>query len=414
MARQPTSRYDNQHIQYRGGNDPKNPSTLAPQLRTFVILNEVLKEEAWKQIFTQLASGSKIQPANTGKELKLQGFVPLLDDANINDQGINAEGVIIKNGNLYGSSKDVGKFTKSLPAMTELGGRINRVGYSRTTITSRLFEFGFFYEYSTDALYIDTMADLKANFTREALIGAHQICEDFTGFLLLHSAVTFHYAGIATTMEEMSGEAVIPSFLTYNSTQTIKNVLFDLRFPQQTTLNKGTTLIDTVTIPGGYNVICGNEIIKTLETIRDPFDEKAWIPVEKYTAGTQTAYGEVGSINGLRIIVNPNMLKYEAKGAAVTQNINGCYTAYDEGGVKRYTVFPMLIVGSDAFFHVGFKASGIKGAKQKVQLKIGESVPSVTRDDPFAKTGILSINWWQGILVQKPKHIMVIYTLAKM
>lgn len=414
MAKQPSSRYDNQHIQYRDGNNPKNPSTLAPQLRTFVILNEVLKEKAWTQYFTQLASGSKIQPANTGKELKLQGFVPLLDDANINDQGINAEGVIIKNGNLYGSSKDIGNFTKGLPLMTELGGRINRVGYSRTTMTSRLFEFGFFYEYSEDSLYVDTMADLKANFTREALIGAHQICEDFTGFLLMHSAVTFHYAGVATSMDEMSAETAIPSILTYESTQTIKDVLFDLRLPQQTSLNKGTTLVDTVTIPGGYNVICGNQVIKSLQMIKDPHGDKAWTPIEKYTAGTATAYGEVGSLNGLRIIVNPNMLKYDVQGAKVVSNKLGCYSAYNEAGEKHYTVFPMLIVGSEAFFHVGFKASGIKGSKQKVQLKIGDAPPKVTRDDPFGKTGVLSINWWQGILVQKPKHIMVIYTLAKM
>jgi N4-gp56 family major capsid protein len=60
---------------------------------------------------------------NYGKKIKKYLYLPLLDDRNINDQGIDATGATIANGNLYGSSKDVGTIVGKLPTLTEHGGR---------------------------------------------------------------------------------------------------------------------------------------------------------------------------------------------------------------------------------------------------------------------------------------------------
>ena len=60
-----------------------------------------------------------------GKTIKIHEYVPLLDERNVNSQGIDATGAVIANGNLYGSSKDIGTITARLPTLTEEGGRVN-------------------------------------------------------------------------------------------------------------------------------------------------------------------------------------------------------------------------------------------------------------------------------------------------
>jgi N4-gp56 family major capsid protein len=90
-------------------------------------------------------------PKNYGKTIKVYEYVPLLDDRNVNDQGIDASGATIANGNLYGSSKDVGSIVSKLPVLTENGGRVNRVGFTRLQREGSIFKFGFFTEFTRRA-----------------------------------------------------------------------------------------------------------------------------------------------------------------------------------------------------------------------------------------------------------------------
>ena len=85
-----------------------------------------------------------------GKRIRVHHLLPLLDDRNLNDQGIDARGIQIQDGNMYGSSKDIGKILSRLPALTETGGRVNRVGFSRREIEGTFHKFGFFYEWSQE------------------------------------------------------------------------------------------------------------------------------------------------------------------------------------------------------------------------------------------------------------------------
>ncbi len=49
-------------------------------------------------------------------------------------------------GNFYGSSKDVGTITSKIPALSETGGRVNRVGMKRIELEGSIEKFGFFTE----------------------------------------------------------------------------------------------------------------------------------------------------------------------------------------------------------------------------------------------------------------------------
>ena len=91
-------------------NDPSNlggtgavPSTLGVQTPTAQAyhLKTALTEAAKKRKFGKLAD-SITMPKNMGQRITMFHYFPLLDDRNLNDQGIDAKGAQIRNGNLYG------------------------------------------------------------------------------------------------------------------------------------------------------------------------------------------------------------------------------------------------------------------------------------------------------------------------
>jgi N4-gp56 family major capsid protein len=80
--------------QYNGGNTPGDLSTMSPQLLDQYFQKQALIEARKLQFFTQLADVTSM-PKNMGKKIIRYHYLPLLDDANINDQGIDAAGVTI-------------------------------------------------------------------------------------------------------------------------------------------------------------------------------------------------------------------------------------------------------------------------------------------------------------------------------
>lgn len=74
-------------------NDPAGgtPSSMGPQMNEFFYKKKALQEVAKEQYFGQMADTTSM-PKHFGKKIKLYHYLPLLDDANINDQGIDAAG----------------------------------------------------------------------------------------------------------------------------------------------------------------------------------------------------------------------------------------------------------------------------------------------------------------------------------
>jgi N4-gp56 family major capsid protein len=72
------------------------PSTVGTQIRTDFYQKKALIEARKLQFFGQLADVTAM-PKNMGKTIKLFHYLPMLDDANINDQGIDAAGLSVAN-----------------------------------------------------------------------------------------------------------------------------------------------------------------------------------------------------------------------------------------------------------------------------------------------------------------------------
>ena len=76
-------------------NDPgTTASSIGAQARTDFYEKKAIIAVRDKQYFSPLAS-VKAMPKNMGKKIKQDVYVPLLDDRNVNDQGLDAAGLII-------------------------------------------------------------------------------------------------------------------------------------------------------------------------------------------------------------------------------------------------------------------------------------------------------------------------------
>ena len=465
---------------------PGTPSTIGPQIVNEYYQKQALIEARKEQYFSQLANVTTM-PKNMGKKIKLYHYIPMLDDQNLNDQGIDAAGVIITgtqryvtfpsltftvanagkaaaaaavndnidnngvaatiatagadgsggsglatitltkrqikfataakadavvaldagvtvqvgSGNLYGSSKDIGTISGKLPALSETGGRVNRVGFKRKELEGTFEKFGYFDEYTKDSVDFDSDADLYQHINREMINGANEITEDALQIDLLTSAGVLRYAGTATSAATLNDTVV-----SYGDLMRLSIDLDNNRTPKQTTVITGTRMVDTKTIPSGRVMYVGSELLPTLKAMKDLHNNPAFISVEKYAAGTTTLTGEVGAIDQFRLVVVPEMLKWAGAGA----DASGTSTCYETN--NRYDVFPMLCVGEASFTTIGFQTDG-KGVKFNILHKApGEA--TADRNDPYGETGFTSIKWFYGFMVLRSERIGLIKTAAKL
>ena len=487
-------------------NDPAGgtDSNVGTQFRTDYYNKKALVEAKKEQFFGQLASVTGM-PKNMGKTIKQYHYIPLLDDANINDQGIDAAGNTVLNevtimvngvgtdengdvagagrtayfvgggvdaaaallaaktkvnewmeravvsgglgltlvggdeptkyidgvnssdglayvlgyrfsndtagdaveasGNLYGSSKDVGTIVSKLPALSENGGRVNRVGFKRIELEGTIEKFGFFYEWTQESVDFDSDAELDMHLTRENVMGANEITEDALQVDLLHGAGVVRFGGIATSTGELTGEGADISIVDYEDLMRLEIDLDNNRCPKNTKIITGTRMVDTKVIDGARYMYVGSELIPTLKKMTDSFSNQAFIAVQHYAAGTQLATGEIGSIGGFRIINVPEMQHWAGQGGAVTTN-----EGYRETG-GNYDVFPMLVVGSDAFTTIGFQTDG-KTVKFKITTK--KPGPDIAnRDDPYGEIGFSSIKWYYGTMILRSERIALVKVVAE-
>uniref|UniRef100_A0AAU8EFN0 Major head protein n=1 Tax=Klebsiella phage vB_Kpn16-P2 TaxID=3230846 RepID=A0AAU8EFN0_9VIRU len=378
------------------------------QMNTFFWLKKAIIQSRKDQYFMPLASVTNM-PKNYGKTIKVYEYVPLLDDKNINDQGIDANGATIVNGNLYGSSKDIGTITSRLPLLTENGGRVNRVGFTRLSREGSIHKFGFFYEFTQESLDFDSDDGLKEHLSRELMNGAVQLTEAVLQKDLLAAAGTILYAGAATSDDEVTGEGAAPSVVSYKNLMRLDQILTDNRTPTQTTIITGSRMIDTRVIGSTRVMYVGSELVPELKAMKDLFGNKAFIEVQHYGDAGTLMNGEIGSIDKFRIIQVPEMLHWAGAGAKAT-SANPGYRTSTVNGTEHYDVFPMLVVGDDSFTSIGFQTDG-KSVKFTVMTKM-PGKETADRNDPYGETGFSSIKWYYGILVKRPERLALIKTVA--
>jgi N4-gp56 family major capsid protein len=469
--------------QYNGGNAPGNLSTMSPQLLDQYFQKQALIEARKLQFFTQLADVTSM-PKNMGKKIIRYHYLPMLDDANINDQGIDAAGLTIlgtqyhvtlpslllavanagkaaavtaiqdnmdgvtavagadgsggtglatitvtgsrvfrvstlakanaivalnvgaqahqASGNLYGSSKDIGTISGKMPALSETGGRVNRVGFKRKTLEGTFENFGFFDEYTQESVDFDSDAEMMSHVNREMINGANEITEDALQIDLINAAGVVKFAGNATQNSDVGLDDIV----TYTDLMRLSIDLDNNRTPKHTTIITGTRLVDTKVLPAARIMYIGSEMLPTLYAMKDLHNNPAFVSVEKYAAGGTTVLGEEGAIAKFRAVIVPEMMKWAGAGADASADA----TCYETAG--RFDVFPMLVVGDESFTTIGFQTDGKTVKFKIIHKKPGEA--TADRNDPYGKTGFMSIEWYYGFMALRPERIGLIKTVAKL
>ncbi|MFP3556416.1 N4-gp56 family major capsid protein [Paraburkholderia sp. SIMBA_049] len=386
------------------------------QMTTFFWLKKAIITARKLQFFMPLANVTNM-PKNYGKTIKVYEYVPLLDDRNVNSQGIDATGATIANGNLYGSSKDIGTITSKLPTLTENGGRVNRVGFTRLQREGSIHKFGFFHEWTQESMDFDSDDGLMDYLSTELMNGAVQMTEAALQADLLAAAGVVLFAGAATADDEITGEdtpangaipEIPPSIVSYKNLMRLDQILTDNRTPTHTTIITGSRLQDTQVIGATRVLYVGSELVPMLKAMKDLFNNKAFIEIQHYADAGTVLNGEIGAIDKFRIIQVPEMLHWAGAGAAVGTNPG--YRSSMKGGTEHYDVFPMICIGEDSFTTIGFQTDG-KTVKFSVLTKMPGQA-TATKDDPYGETGFSSIKWYYGILIKRPERIGLVKTVA--
>jgi N4-gp56 family major capsid protein len=395
---------------YNQGNGTP-PSTPGSQIIEWAYNRAAVVEEARQAYFRQL-SDIKTQPKNTGKKIKTYRVRPILHDDNINTQGIDMDGNSGQNsknpdGNLYGSSRDIGVIKERMPVLGEVAGRVNEVGMTRVELESDLHKYGVFTEWSEDLINFDTMEDLKMHLYRELGRLKGELIEDLLMTDLVETAGTVTlFGGTATQISEITGESPNPSVLTYPGLRRLTKELNQNRAPMDSKIVTGSLKTDTKTIPAARYAYVNDNLRLQLEDILDQFGNPAFIPVEKYADATSIALGEVGKAERFRFIENTRMGYLGGQGDAVGANPDG----YAETN-GNYDVHIMLVIGSGAFTTVGFQTNG-----KEFNFIVNETNPNEgypTRDNPYLDVGIYSMKFYYGFLALRPDWIAKYYVVAK-
>lgn len=377
------------------------------QMNTFFYLKKAIIQARKEQYFSPLASVINM-PKNYGKTIKCYEYVPLLDDRNINDQGLDAAGAVIANGNLYGSSRDVGTIVSKLPTLTENGGRVNRVGFTRIQREGTIYKFGFFTEWTQESQDFDSDADLMNHLSRELMNGAVQLTEAVLQKDLLAAPGVILYAGTAVSPATITAEGAGAAIVSYANLMRLDQILTDNRTPKQTTVITGSRLVDTKTLPAARVMFIGSELVPVVKAMKDTFLERAFIPIQHYADAGTVLNGEIGTIDAFRIVQVPEMLHWA--GAGAVQSVNPGYRTTVVGGQTRYNVYPMLVLGEDSWTTIGFQTDG-KTMKFSVMTKM-PGRETADRNDPYGETGFSSIKWYYGIMIKRPERIGVIKCVA--
>lgn len=327
--------------------------------------------------------------------------------ANLAAQVVAGSIVTQRSGNLYASSKDIGTITSKMPALTENGGKVNRVGFKRVQLEGTIEKFGFYDTYTKESVDFDSDAGMMEHVNREMLRGATEMTEDALMVDLLNSAGVHRFSGDATSKATMTGvTADTVSEVAYADFSALNIELDNNRTPKNTKLMSGTRMVDTMTIPAARAMFIGSEMQDTIERLTDHFSNQAFIPVQKYAAGTKAMNGEIGTVGYFRIIVVPEMGAWLGAGAA--EGVNAGYQTSN----GRYNVYPLLVVGSESFNTIGFQTDG-KTTKFKIKHSKPES-PESYANDPYGETGFMSIKWYYGFMLLRTERIAIIYSVGRL
>ena len=329
---------------------------------------------------TQAEADAKVLELNEGRALQRAAG----DGVNPVDVAVVAVTAGNNNGNMYGSSRDIGNVSAKMPLLAEGEGRVNRVGVSKITFSTNLVRYGNFLEY-TDEDEIFSEDNVQVHYHEELGYAAGQVYDDLVQMDLLNGCGVTLYAGSGNLK---IADIAAGDIVSFDDIRMATKTLTKNLAKKHTSIISGSTKVDTLTVNASYFAYIGIDTRYVLESVKDG-TEKAWTPARKYASAGNLAKNEAGAIHETRFIESTRMLMY-AKGTAGA----------------TVDVAPILYIGKDSFSTLGLQG------KSKINFKSKAPGP-ITEFDPYGVKGMFSYNFFYGSIVTRPENLIKILTALK-
>ena len=455
---------------------PGTASSVGTQLVDFFYQKQALIEARKEQYFSQLADVTSM-PKNMGKKIKKYHYLPLLDDRNLNDQGIDAAGAVI----------DATKYVVTLPRLAQSyavqanadaavtainaiqGGVAVKSGAGPWTVTSSKTELipstdvltaavltavpgakrkqgsGNLYGSSKDIGAIPGKMPVlsetggrvnRVGFKRKELEGT---IEKF-GFFDEYTQESMDFDSDAELMTHINREMVLgANEITEDALQIdLLNAAGIVKYAGDATADSNVGTNDLVTYsdlmrlsidldnnrtPKHTKIITGTRLVdtKTLPACRVMYIGSELLPTIKAMKDLHN---------------NPAFISVEKYAAGGTTLVG------EVGSIDnfRIVVVPEMMKWAGAgaaitdslnydnggFYDVfpmlvvgdeSFTTIGFQTDGKTVKFKITHKKPgeaTADRNDPYGETGFMSIKWYYGFMALRPERIAVLKTVARL
>ena len=432
MARNPMGvQYDGH--QYGNGTDT---ATSGANTVTHYHDRMGIKAAIDENIFSQAAS-QRNMPKRYGKTYKVSKWLHILDDDNVNAQGLGREGdadkydtvdnlplgeagfktqnrvfltkdyansaaasdaavayeairnpegpavvptavnVVDNTGNQYGSSRDVGYVATRMPTLAEGASAVNRVGVTKVTIETSLKRYGNYLEYD-DEVELFSEEAVQIHYKEELGYMAGQVQDDLVQIDMLNAAGIVGYTGTATARNGISD--IMAGVAGFNLIRKVEKQLFVNKAKKTTSVIGASTKITTTPINAGWTAYIDSDVKYDLESVVDTAGEIAWIPSIKYASAGSLMKGEVGAIHDTRFIEAPRMMHWAGAGSA---------------GVDVHAILYVT--------PVSFATVGLQG-ENKIMFK-SKAPGKADSTDVYGLRGFFSYNFFYASIALQPEKI---------
>lgn len=228
----------------------------------------------------------------------------------------------------------------------------------------------------------------------------------------------FNVSSGLTSMGSMDSDGIV----THKLLSKMSSALDKNGCSYDTTIRTGANLTDTLTVPNTRYMLIHPDMEWSFRNVQNAATGKAdvFIPYEKIASQGSDKYGSsinpfqnrtIGTCGKFTIVVVPTAKYYQGAGAEAvdvnTRSTNG-----------NYNIYPSLVVGSNSCSGIDFTSGNAGKTMQHADaktsiLELREATPSaVTTSHPHGSPGVKSLGWWEGLLVERPDWIAVMYTVG--
>lgn len=233
-----------------------------------------------------------------------------------------------------------------------------------TTIEATIKEYGRFIEY-TDKVEDTSFLSIIKEFA--PILGENM------GAVLESINATELCSGTSVVFTNGTQRSAVNTVLSANAIKKAIRVLEANYAKKVTRQNNPANLFDTSAIRASYVAFAHSDMRADIEAI------SGFVPVEKYASGKPLCEEEIGSINGVRFIMNNFVTK--VAGAGATSGVSVLETS------SHADVYCVPVVAENAFGMINLTGYG---AGKMLYVPVGEA----TKSDPLAQRGSIGYKVW--------------------